>query len=85
MGWKTCDVCQGEDYKDANPFVHVNQRRPSDPSEMCCVMAGHLKCMGGSLDRLPSICESGGIATPAQWEAWIESPEAAKAGFLFCT
>ena len=48
-------------------------------------MAGHAKCFGADPATLPSINDTDGIATPAQWEAWIEKPETAKAGYLFLT
>lgn len=80
-----CDNCGNNEYTDDNPLVQVRTRRPSDHSDMCCVMAGHAKCFVEDPATLPQIGETDGIATPAQWEAWIEKPETAKAGFLFLT
>lgn len=84
MSWGTCDRCKKDDgYSDANPFVEIRQRRPSDPADMTCVLAGHNNCVGtGSIAKLPSISTGGGTATPGQWEAWI-SDEGFKAGFLW--
>lgn len=80
-----CDAvewgCDGHAYTEKDPFVQVRQIRPSDRSDMCCIMWGHLSCMGGEV----SVGESGGVGTPEQWLDWIESPEAWKAGFLFLT
>lgn len=86
MAWNKCDRCDGTEYTEVNPFVEVCQQRPSDHSEMCCVLAGHMLCMGTTdISKLPDIGRSGGTATPEQWETWIESPEAAKMGFCFKT
>lgn len=86
MAWNECDSCGKSEYTEADPFVEVCQQRPSDRSEMCCVIAGHASCMGVTdISRLPDIGQSGGTATPQQWETWIESPEAAKMGFCFKT
>lgn len=82
MAWMACDRCDGTEYTDENPFVLYRQRRPSDPSDMCCTLAGHKNCIAEGT-TLPSISTSGGVATAEQWEEWIESPEAAKAGFCF--
>lgn len=84
MTWKTCDACDRSDgYTDANPFVELRTPRPSDPSDMCCVMAGHKNCFARNA-TLPDIGR-GGIATPEQWATWIESKEAQAAGFVFLT
>lgn len=83
MAWSDCDGCGLSNYDAAHPFVEVRQRRPSDQTDMCCVMAGHPKCVGVG-EALPAICESGGVATPDQWEEWITN-EGRKLGFLFLT
>jgi len=86
MAWNECDVCKGTEYSESDPFVEHRQRRPSDHSDMCCTMAGHAKCFGVTdAATLPSIGEGGGIATNKQWNDWIESPAAYKAGYLFLT
>jgi hypothetical protein len=86
MAWSNCDRCGGVEYPAANPFVEYRQRRPSDQADMCCTTAGHALCMGVTdVASLPQSAESGGIATHDQWEAWIESPEARKMGFLWIT
>lgn len=79
---RNCDQCDGTEYTEENPRVFMCQRRPSDPSEMCSVLAGHKNCYRIT-DPLPQISESGGIATAEQWNDWIESPEAQKMGFIF--
>jgi hypothetical protein len=85
--WNECDVCGKSDgYTAGNPFVLLRQKRPSDHADMCCVMAGHMECLGiDSVDQLPSIGLECGTATAEQWERWIESPEAQQAGFLWLT
>lgn len=81
-----CDFgCGSKHYTTANPFVQIRQRRPSDQTDMCCTMWGHADCAGSPVGSLPSISESGGVATPDQWSDWIESPEAQKMGFVFIT
>jgi hypothetical protein len=84
MSYMTCDSCDGNTYTHDNPFVEFRVPRPSDKSDMCCTLAGHKKCFAPSTE-LPSIGETGGVATPVQWELWIESPEARKHGFCFLT
>lgn len=53
--WLTCDMCDSDAYTADNPFTEGRTPRPSDPSDLCCVIAGHLKCIGGK--------------TPAEWQA----------------
>lgn len=67
-----CDGCGGTDFPATDPFVEVRTPRPSDPSDMCCVIAGHRKCFPGAM-------------TPAEWNAYIESPAAVAAGHAFLT
>lgn len=81
MAWSQCDHCKGEIYTAENPFVEFRTRRPSDPREMCCVMAGHKQCL--NVTDIPSIGNEGGVATRQQWEEWIESKAALDAGFMF--
>jgi len=81
--WRTCDTCgKSTGYSPDNPFVECRQRRPSDKSDFACTLAGHLKCIYSTLDsvQLPRIASTGGVATPDQWETWIEGEEARKAG-----
>ncbi len=80
-----CDTCGNNEYSEDNPLVQYRTRRPSDHSDMCCTLAGHATCFRVDPATLPQIGETDGVATPAQWEAWIEKPETAKAGFLFLT
>lgn len=84
MAWANCDYCDKSDYTEENPFVLYRQRRPSDHSDMCCTLAGHAQCLAPNTE-LPSIGETDGVATAEQWGEWIESPEAAKAGYCFLT
>jgi hypothetical protein len=85
MAWLKCDQCDGDKYTDDNPFVEFRQQRPSDHAEMTCVLAGHARCYRIEVASLPQISDTGGQATPAQWEAWIESTEARAAGYLWLT
>jgi hypothetical protein len=62
-----CDACGKAGYTEDNPLVEVRQPRPSDPSDVCCIMAGHANCLGGS--GQPGA--HGGVATPAEWDAWL--------------
>lgn len=83
MSWMTCDVCRKSNYTTDNPMVEYRQQRPSDKSDMCCTMAGHMKCLGTNNIANLKASEYGGNATRQQWNDWIESKEAMKAGFLF--
>lgn len=83
--WSTCDTCnKSTGYSPEDPFIELRQRRPSNHADMACTLAGHLKCIQPSLDarQLPRISDTGGVATPEQWETWIEN-EGAKKGFLW--
>lgn len=80
--WLQCDICEKDGYDDDNPFVEVRQKRPSDPADMTCIMAGHWKCLGGMAGKEPSPSELGGVATPEQWQEWIEGPGESE-GFLW--
>lgn len=82
MAWLECDSCKSDKYSDDNPFVEYRQQRPSDHSCMTCVLAGHKNCISSAVTRLPAIGNDGGIATPDQWEEWIEG-DGAKAGYAF--
>lgn len=72
----TCDHCGGVAYHAIDPYVEVRVPRPSDRSDLCCIMAGHASCFGGISDS---------VKTPAGWDEYIESPEAYAAGYLFLT
>lgn len=72
MSYFDCDACGATEYTEANPFVEVRVPRPSDPSDMCCIMAGCLNCFPGS-------------KTPAQWNEYIESKVAMINGHYFLT
>jgi hypothetical protein len=78
MTWKVCDHCGESSYTPANPFVECRTPRPSDPSEMTCVLAGHKTCL--RISGLSTGTE-GGMATPEMWAVWLQSPEAKAAGF----
>lgn len=82
-----CDGCGNDDYTDTNPFVQFRSVRPSDRTDMCCTLAGHLACFSPMpATSLPSIADAagGGMATPEQWEEWIEGP-GARSGFQWLT
>lgn len=72
MSYYECDACGTTEFTEANPFVEVRTPRPSDPSGLCCIIAGCLECFPGS-------------KTPEQWSNYIESDEAAKAGYYWLT
>lgn len=84
-----CDVCDSAEYSADNPQVRACQRRPSDHSDLCCVMWGHWLCMGGSGDYTPQFPTAdnpgGALATYADLGTWIESREAAALGYCFIT
>ncbi len=74
MSQMFCDGCGNDDYTDANPFVQFRSVRPSDKTDMCCTLAGHLTCFSAlPVSSLPDIAIDGGTATPDQWEVWIEN------------
>jgi hypothetical protein len=72
-----CDICNTNQYTEANPFVEVRTPRPSDPSDMCCILAGHLDCFGGQVGET--------VNTPDGWADWIESEDAARQGYMWLT
>jgi hypothetical protein len=78
ISWTECDQCGQREYSAENPFVEFRTPRPSNRTEMTCVLAGHQKCMRVSLF---STGPEGGVATPEMWAEWIRSPEAKAAGF----
>lgn len=87
---KSCDFCGTSEYTNENPFVRLCQRRPSDKSDMCCVMWGHWRCTGNSgpyVAQLPTMEHDLGyaVATYTDLETWIESETAQKLGYLFIT
>lgn len=89
MGY-TCDACGGDEFTGANPLIRYCRQRPSDHSDMCCVMWGHWLCLGGEgpyVARLPTIAngERDALATLADLETWIESPEARRLEYVFIT
>lgn len=67
-----CDGCGAVEYTFDNPFVEVRVPRPSDPTDMCCILAGCSNCFPGS-------------KTPEEWSKWIESAEAMEAGYMWLT
>lgn len=77
-----CGICDGEQFTPGtNPFVECRTRRPTIPTEMTCVMAGHLLCISPPGLSLPAVGQDNGIATPEQWQTWIEGPDAEAKGF----
>lgn len=76
MSYFECDACGATEYTDENPFVEVRTPRPSDPSDMCCILAGCAGCFGGI---------GGTVKTPEGWTEYIESVEAYRNGHLFLT
>ncbi len=84
-GYNTCDFCGSEDYTKDNPFVHVTLARPSDPSELCSVMAGHAKCAGHDHTAPFKATKGQAIGTTKQLNDYIESDEARNNGHHFLT
>ena len=80
MSVSDCDVCGDSGYPDANPFVEARIPRPSDPRDMCCVLAGHRRCLNGMCSNPPT--KNGGRLTPGEWQTWIET-EGRALGFLW--
>lgn len=69
----TCDMCDG--FMRWDRAIEHRTTRPSDPSDMCCVMATHRVCPNGhSFGK-------GGM-TGRAWDAWIEN-EGANLGYVF--
>lgn len=63
-----CDGC-GHPVEDP---VELRTRRPSDPADLCCVMAGCEKCFGAPervKDHWGSIPSR---MTAQDWEKWVE-------------
>lgn len=67
-----CDGCGISEYSASNPYVEVRVARPSDPSELVCILAGCISCFPGS-------------KTPAEYEEYFESGAAAADGFAWLT
>lgn len=90
---RECDNCGGTDYTAENPRVLYCRQRPSDKSDMCCVMAGHWQCFSGGIEgkayvaQLPTREHPGSeaLATGDDLERWIEGPEARALGYVFLT
>lgn len=79
MPLNLCDSCfRSINYTIDNPFVQYRTRRPSDPAEMTCTLAGHAGCFG--VEKVPRISGGTGWATPEQWEAWLKSADAKAIG-----
>lgn len=63
--------CDGCGKQVANP-VEVRTRRPSDPTDLCCIMVGCQLCFGTAqqpdkwADAVPSVMR------PQQWDEWVE-------------
>lgn len=72
MSYFSCDACGTEEYTPENPFVEVRVPRPSDRTDLCCIIAGCAACFPGT-------------RTPAEWEEYFESGEAGRDGYLFLT
>lgn len=78
-----CDMC------DVRPgTLEIRLQRPSDSSDLCCVMLVCDTCMKpASLDQLadPEGSPSGNAATPEVWERYMESKAAIRNGHYFLT
>lgn len=67
-----CDGCNRTYYTAENPYVEVRVARPSDPSDLVCVLAGCASCFPGN-------------RTPAEWDEYFDSGAAASDGFAWLT
>lgn len=67
-----CDGCERTSFNAANPYVEVRVPRPSDPSDLVCILAGCASCFPGT-------------RTPLEWDEYFESGEAGRDGFAWLT
>lgn len=67
-----CDGCGSSEYSSVNPYVEIRTSRPSDPSDLVCVLAGCASCFPGE-------------KTPEEWETYFDSGDAARDGFAWLT
>ena len=64
-----CDVCDNK----PEEMVYVRMRRPSDPTDLSCVMAGCEECMGprqhpeNHWNSVPT------VMTNRDWDIWVEN------------
>lgn len=69
-----CDGCNKEVPRADLMLVRVP--RPSDPSDMCCVMWGCADCFPRS---------EGSCMKDRDWDSYMETDEARQRGYLFLT
>ena len=72
MRTETCDQCGAEYNQSERRTVRIP--RPSDPSDLCGILWLGPCCA-------PTSSET--VRTEAEWDVYIESPEAVAAGHLF--
>jgi len=78
-----CDICDVA--VEADKLLFVRQARPSDPSDMTCLMAGCEKCfMPDPYDEVVEMGVVPSVMTDSDWERWIEE-EGHKYGKCFLT
>lgn len=73
-GTQMCDTC--DKVVPSAELMLVRVPRPSDPSDLCCIMWGCSDCFPFS---------DGTCMTDDQWEVFMESDKARRAGYLFLT
>lgn len=66
-----CDGCDKPVTHD-DDLVQVRQPRPSDPQDLCCILAGHTKCFGRQHpeNHFGSVPE---VMTGRDWDRWVEA------------
>lgn len=74
---RECDLCQMPIDRRAS-LVEIRTIRPSDPSDLCCIL---WSCRGCTPESHTSV--TGGSATAAEWDDFIESDEARASGLCF--
>ena len=65
----TCDICS----EKVDEPVEVRTRRPSDPSDLCCVMAGCEDCLGPRQHPENHWGSVPSVMTSRDWDRWIET------------
>ena len=72
-----------EDSCHGRPRWEMRTRRPSDPSDLTCIMVICDLCAAEAGGE--SMSPNGGLATSSRWDEWIESDAAIGGGILFLT
>ncbi len=65
----TCDGCGAA----VDEPVLVRTRRPSDPQDLCCVMAGCEDCFGPRQHPENHWASVPAVMTAEDWDRWVEA------------